>query len=90
MTAARKVRVEFFFAEGCGRCAKARETLRETARAAPNVEWRETDVGKEPLRAVDAGVIGTPAVAIDGNLLFTSAPTAAELRGAIEARSKET
>jgi len=84
--AARTVKVEFFFAGGCSHCAQAREALREVAQFSPHVEWQEVDVGKNPLRAVDVGVAGTPAVAIDGELVFKSAPAPADLRSAIEAR----
>ncbi len=87
--AARTVNVEFFFAGGCSNCAKAREALREVAQSAPNVEWREIDVGKNPRLAVDAGVVGTPAVAIDGALVFKSAPAPADLRSAIEAQLRK-
>lgn len=89
MKGARTAKVEFFFAGGCSHCARARDAVREAAQSTPNVEWRETDVGKDPLRAADAGVVGTPAVTIDGNLVFASAPTAAELRNAIETRLRE-
>lgn len=79
------VRVEFFFAGGCSKCAEAREALREAARS-PRVEWREVDIAKDPKRAVDVGVVSTPAVAIDGELIFKTMPTAAELRNAIRTR----
>ncbi len=78
--------MEFFFAGGCDRCAAAREALRSTAQATANVEWKEIDIGKSPDRAVDAGVVSTPAVAIDGALVFKTAPTAADLRAAILAK----
>lgn len=81
------VRVEFFFAGGCSNCASARDELRRVAESAGEVEWSEIDIGKHPHRAVDAGVVSTPAVAIDGSLVFKSAPTAAELRSAIRARA---
>ena len=89
MKAARTVTVEFLFAGGCEHCAKARDALREAAQSTPNVEWRETDVGKNPRRAVDVGVVGTPAVAINGELVFKTAPAPADLRTAIEARSRK-
>lgn len=81
--------VEFFFAGGCEHCAKAREALREVAAAARGVEWREIDIGKDPERAVEAGVVSTPAVAIDGKLVFKSAPTTSDLRAAIKARARK-
>jgi len=80
------VTVEFFFSGGCSNCAKAREALREAAESTPQVSWSEIDIGKHPRRAVDAGVVTTPAVAIDGNLIFKSVPTPSELRTAINAR----
>jgi predicted thioredoxin/glutaredoxin len=78
------VRVEFFYAGGCSKCVEAREALREAAQSA-RVEWKEIDIAKEPNRAVDAGVVSTPAIAIDGELVFKTMPTAAELRNAIRA-----
>ena len=79
--------VEFFFAGGCDTCAAARDALREAAQAAAQVEWKEVDVGKNPNRAVDVGVVSTPALAIDGDLVFKTAPTAPELQRAIQARA---
>ena len=79
--------VELFFAPGCSKCAAARSFLREAAQATGLVEWKETDVAKNPNRAVDVGVVSTPAIAIDGELVFPSAPTPTDLRNAIEART---
>jgi predicted thioredoxin/glutaredoxin len=79
--------VEFFFAGGCSKCAEGREALREAAQSAAKVEWKEIDVGKNPNRAVEVGVVSTPAVAIDGDLVFKTAPTASELQSAIQARA---
>lgn len=81
----RAVKVEFFFAGGCDKCAAARDALREAAQGA---EWKEIDIGKEPNRAVDAGVLSTPAIAIDGRLVFKSMPSAQDLRKAIAAATR--
>lgn len=83
----RVLTVEFFFAGGCSRCAEAREALRQAAQRTAQVEWREVDIGQNPDRAVDVGVVSTPAVAIDGDLIFKTAPTAAALLNAIRARA---
>ena len=80
--------VEFFFAPGCSRCAKAREALREVVTSTSRVEWKDVDIAKCPHRAVEVGVVSTPAVAIDGELIFETTPTAAELRNAIQARAR--
>lgn len=84
--AKKAVSVEFFFAAGCSKCAEARAALREAAQSTPGVKWKEIDIGKNPNRAVDAGVVSTPAVAIDGELVFKTMPTAADLRNAIAAK----
>ena len=77
--------VELFFAAGCSKCAEARDALREAAKSSGRAEWKETDIAKNPNRAVDVGVVSTPAVAIDGKLIFSSMPTPSDLRKAIEA-----
>ena len=82
----RTVHVEYFFAGGCAHCAKAREALREASQVSPNVQWREIDIAKEPARAVDLGILATPAVAINGQLVFNGAPAPEALRAAIAAR----
>lgn len=79
-----KVMVELFFAQGCSKCAETRDALRAAAQSTGAVEWTETDIAKNPSRAVDFGVVSTPAVAIGGKLRFASMPTPADLRKAIE------
>lgn len=80
------VSVEFFFAGGCSKCAEARDALRQAAQSTRRVEWKEIDIAKDPNRAVDVGVVSTPAVAIDGKLVFKTVPSASDLRDAIEAK----
>ncbi len=84
----RIVQVEYFFAGGCAHCAKAREALREASEVSPNVLWREVDIAREPARAADLGIVTTPALAIDGELVFNVAPTPEALRAAITTRLK--
>ena len=81
------VSVELFFAAGCSKCAEARDALREAAKSSGRAEWKETEIAKNPNRAVDLGVVSTPAIAIDGTLVFSSMPTPSDLRKAIEARA---
>ena len=83
------VTVEFFYAGGCVHCANARGALRETAESAGSVRWEEVNIADNPSRAVDLGVIATPAIAIDGRIAFQTAPSAAQLKAAIEACLKE-
>lgn len=79
----KRLSVELLFAGGCARCAEARDALRQAAQSTPGVDWKEIDVAKEPARAAGLGVVSTPAVAIGGELVFTTLPSAAELREAV-------
>lgn len=87
--AGKKIRVELFFAAGCSKCAEARDGLRAAAESAAPVEWTEIDIAKNPNRAVAVGVVSTPAVAIDGRLVFASMPTGEDLKKAIRATADE-
>ena len=87
MTATNTINVELLFAGGCAKCAEARAALREEAEAL-GAHWHETDVGRNPNRAVDLGVVSTPALAIDGDLVFKALPSVSALRKAIRARAR--
>lgn len=80
------MKVEFFFASGCSKCAASRAALREAAASVPDVKWTEVDIAKNPNRVVDVGVLSTPAIAMDGELVFKTAPSASELCGEIRKR----
>jgi thioredoxin 1 len=75
------VKVELFYAPGCGKCVETKADLRATAEAtAAGVQWREINVLESLDYAVELGVLTLPAVAIDGALVFASLPTPAQLR----------
>lgn len=80
--------VEFLVASGCKRCSAVRESLRSTVQhfAEDYVHWTEVDIARHPNRAVDLGVVSTPAIALDGELVFPLPPGPEELRDAIELR----
>jgi len=82
------IKVEVFSSPGCGKCGHARDVLRRLAAEMDGVEWREVNVLEEMDYAVALGVLSTPAIAIDGELVFSSLPSAAKLRSALEARRK--
>lgn len=75
--------VEIFSMPGCGKCAQAREALKTVAASLPGVCWREVDILQELDYAVDLGVLSTPAIAIDGALVFATLPAAERLRQAL-------
>lgn len=88
--AIRKVKVEYLYAGGCFHCAEAREDLKTAAQSLGDVEWEEVDVGSNPVRAVDLGVVATPAVVINGKLEFTTPPTSLQLIDALKAQLEGT
>lgn len=82
------IKVEVFSSPGCGKCGHAKDVLRKLADeiGAGLVEWREVNVLNEMDYAVSLGVLSTPAIAIDGDLAFTSLPSARKLRADLEKR----
>lgn len=81
------MKVELFHAPDCQKCAAARDILRQAVeRAVPGIGWREVNVVDDMDYVVELGVFSTPAVAIDGELVFASLPTAAELVTALLSR----
>ncbi|GAC1583557.1 MAG: hypothetical protein NVS3B5_18140 [Sphingomicrobium sp.] len=82
------MKVEIIRASGCHNCDAAGESLRMAALgAADGVEWREVNVLEEMDYAVELGVLSLPAIAIDGELIFASLPTAKQLSLAITRRT---
>ncbi len=83
-----KIQIEVFSAPACGKCAQAKARLRAVATdyGEDRVTWREVDVLDEMERALELGVLSTPAIAIDGELLFTGTPSEKALREAIDQR----
>ena len=79
------VQVEVLTASGCHRCQKARSLAKETIAELGDkrVQYREVNVVEEIDYAVQLGVLSTPAIAINGELLFQALPARAELRHAI-------
>ena len=84
------MKIELFFTPGCERCAANRSRLKATAEeAAGAVEWREIDITVDVDYAVQLGVLSAPALAIDGELAFSSLPTEKQLRAELQRRRVE-
>lgn len=82
------MKVELFHTTGCKSCADSREALRSVAeQAVPGIVWRDVDVTKELDYAVEVGVLGLPALAVDGELAFSSMPTPAQLVAELQRRA---
>lgn len=80
------VKIEIFAAPGCTACAQARTLLKTVADEFSAVSWREVDVLQEVDYAVTLGIVSTPAIAIDGELVFASLPNARKLRAELARR----
>lgn len=79
--------IEVFSAPGCGKCGHAKEILRKIIlQYKENLSWREVDIMQDMDYAVELGVLSTPAIAIDGELVFTSLPSKEKLLAEIERR----
>lgn len=79
------IKIEVFASPGCRRCLGTVRSVEKIAQeiGAEGVEWRRVDVLEEIDYAVELGVLATPAIAIDGALVFTASPSEKALREAI-------
>lgn len=82
------MKIEVFYADGCGNCSASRRELQEAVLAAFPTEaaWSDIDIVKNIDYAVALGVLTVPAVAIDGALVFAKLPTAQQLVSELTAR----
>ena len=82
------IKVEVFSSPGCGKCAQAKAVLKSVAEelGQDKVTWREVNILEEMDYAVDLGVMSSPAIAIDGELMFSSLPSARKLRAELGRR----
>ncbi|BAU49685.1 thioredoxin [Sulfurifustis variabilis] len=80
------IKVEVFSSPGCNRCAQAKDALKRIAAelGGERIEWREVNVLEELDYAVKLGVLSTPAITVNGRLVFTALPSAKKLRAALE------
>ncbi len=77
--------IEVFATPHCRRCQSAKRLVETVANEFANnaVQWQEVDVIAKIDHAVQLGVIATPAIAINGRLIFTSLPSKQKLKTAI-------
>jgi glutaredoxin len=82
------MKVEIFYTPGCSECVAAQAKLRTVAlESMKDLEWRELNVLDELDYAVELGVLTLPSIAVDGELVFTSMPTIAQLCEALRKRT---
>jgi len=85
------MKVEVFSSPGCGKCGQARAALRQIAEdiGGGRIDWREVNVLEELDYAVRLGVLSTPAIVVNGELVFTALPSGRQLRRILEQRLAE-
>ena len=82
------MKVELFYTPGCEKCSDSKEELRAAAtELVPNLVWRELNVLDELDYAVEVGILTLPAIAIDGEVVFSSLPTCRQFRCELIKRS---
>lgn len=84
------MKIEVFYADGCGNCTSSRRDLKKAVLTAfpTGAAWSEIDIVKNIDYAIELGVLTVPAVAIDGALVFTKLPTAQQLVSELTTRAK--
>ncbi len=82
------IQIEVFSSPGCSRCGQVFDVLQTITQelGAERIAWREVNVLDELEYAVELGVLSMPAIAINGELVFKSHPSAGKLRQALETR----
>lgn len=84
------IKIEIFASPGCAKCGRAKDELRKLSQeiGADKINWREVNILDEMDYAVNLGVMSTPAIAIDGELVFSGLPSRKKLRAELESRLK--
>lgn len=82
------ISVEIFSSPGCGKCGHAKGVLRKLAEeiGGDKIQWREVNILDEMDYAIELGVLSTPSIAINKELIFLSLPSAKKLRTELEKR----
>ncbi len=80
------VNIEIFCAPNCNRCGRAAILVQEVINdiGDNSIHWRQVDVVEEIDYAVSLGIRATPAIIINGILVFTASPAKQVLRKEIE------
>ena len=82
------ITIELFSTSACNRCAQAKQRLQNMVMefGEGTIAYREVDVLEELDYAVSLGVLTTPCIAIDSELVFTAMPSKKTLRAEIDKR----
>jgi thioredoxin len=77
--------VEVLTASGCSRCQRAKALAKRVVAELDDdrLQYKEISVVEEIDYAVTLGLLSAPAIALNGELVFRSLPSAVKLRQAI-------
>jgi len=78
--------IEVFSSPGCSKCGHAKDVLHQLADelGGDRIQWREVNILDEMDHAIELGVMSTPSIAINDELVFASLPSAKTLRAELE------
>lgn len=85
---AASITIELFSAPACRHCENARKRLQTMVSELGDerIRYQEVDVLEALDYAVSLGILMTPAIAIDGKLIFSALPSAKRLRRELQKR----
>jgi len=85
------IKVDIFSSPGCSKCSHTKEILRKLVEelGGDAIQWREVNILDEIDHAVQLGVLSTPAISINDELVFTSLPSVGKLRAELLVRLAE-
>ena len=80
------LKIEVLSSPGCAKCVQARERLKSVIleNFSNQLEWREVNIMEELDYAVKLGVLTTPAIAVNGKLIFKGLPSVKEMQAFLE------
>lgn len=87
-TKPKELKIELITGTSCPACVTIRERLKTVIEEFDPawINYREIDVVEELDYAVELGVLSTPAIAFNGKLVFSSAPSVKKLRNELSRR----
>ncbi|ACV26736.1 thioredoxin family protein [Kangiella koreensis] len=86
------ITIELFSASSFNRCSAAKQRVQAIVDGLGEydaIHYREIDVLDELDYTVSLGILITPAIAIDGKLVFTAMPSMEQLRNHVQQRLDE-
>lgn len=80
--------IEIFSSPGCSKCGHGKIMLGKIADeiGKGRISWQEVNILERMDYAIELGVLSTPAIAIDGKLVFVGLPSEKKLRKELEKR----